>query len=198
VEDNANGHTIFLDQRLKIVSPGTYDFLRLQGEKSIDIAQKGFSKENKNQIQRNAIKKIAVGAVLAMNLSFYSMNYLSTGLASLPFWVLVCKLTNCANERIKAEAVDTSLVEDPSITPEVLEGGIRFYEACRRVNQKNNRIFFTNSGENRFSVLESTPLLKDRIIQLKKKLKDLEKPWECTEADQETIDKIENLFYSSV
>ena len=197
VEYNANGHTIFLDQRLEKIAPNSYKFLSLWGQRNVAITQKGFSKENENQIQRNAIKQIAADtAVFAVNC--YSMNYLPASLASLPIWFLAHKLTDCANERIKAKEVDTSLVEDPSITPEALKGGILFYKACQRVNQKKDRIFFTNSGESRFSVLESTPTLKGRIIQFEKKLEVLGEPWECTEADQKTIDKIENLFYSSV
>ncbi|MGB7128706.1 MAG: hypothetical protein WBD50_06440 [Candidatus Rhabdochlamydia sp.] len=193
VEYNAGMYTIFLDQRLKEVSSDTYDFLHLQGKKMIDITQKGVSEENKSQMQKNAIKQIAAGlTVFAVGLNYYSMNYFPAGLASLPVWFLACKLKNCADERIKAKEVDVNLIEEAS--PETLKGGILFYKAWQRVNQKKDPIFFTNSGESRFSVLESTPALEGRITQLKKKLESLEKPWECTEANQKTIKKIEKLF----
>ncbi len=194
VECNAGMYTIFLDQRLKEVSSDTYDFLHLQGKKIIDITQKGVSEENKSQMQKNAIKQIAAGlSVFAVGLNYYSMNYLPASLASLPVWFLVYKLKDCADERIKAKEVDVNLIEEAS--PEILKGGILFYTACQRVNQKKDRIFFTNSGESRFSILESTPTLQGRVSLLEKALKSRGiDPY--TKADQEVIKKIEKLFYS--
>jgi hypothetical protein len=190
-----NGHTIFLDQSLEKIAPNSYEFLSLWGKRNVAITLKGVSEENRNQMQKNAINQIAINLIIfAAGLNYYSMNCFSASLASLPIWFLAHKLTDCANERIKAKEVDTSLVEGPSTKPEILKGGILLYKAFQRVNQKKNRILFTNFGESRLSVLESTPTLKERIIQLEKKLEVLGEPWECTEADQETIDKIENLF----
>ncbi|MDQ5956998.1 MAG: hypothetical protein ACH349_02125 [Candidatus Rhabdochlamydia sp.] len=194
VNYNANGHIIFLDHRLKELAPNSYEFLYLHGKKIIDITQKGFSTENENQIQKNAIKQVAADlAVFAVNC--YSMNYLPASLASLPIWFLACKLTNCANERIKAKEVDASLVKDPLIPPEVLKGGLLFYKAWQEVNKTKNRIFFTNYGESRFSVLESTPALEERITQIEEELK---RRGINIEVDQKTTEKIEKLFYSSI
>ena len=199
VNYNANGHIIFLDHRLKELAPNSYEFLSLWGERNVTITQKGVSEENRNLMRENAIAQIAVAlTAFAASLSYCSMNYFPASLASLPVCFLTCKLKNCANERIKTKEVDTSLAEDSSIKPETLKGGILFYKACQKVNQQKDRIFFTNSGESRFSALESTPALKGRITQLEKKLEGLGEQWECTEADQETIDKIKNLFYSNV
>lgn len=199
VEYNANIYTIFLNKNLKEIAPNSYEFLSLWGEKSIAIAQKGFSEENENQIQKNTAKQVAVSlATFAASLSYYSMNYFPAALASLPVCFLVSKLTSCANEQIKVKEIDTNLVEDIAIKPEILKGGILFYKACQKVNQKKDRIFFTSSGESRFSALESTPAFKERITQLEKKLKNLGEQWKCTETDQQTIKKIERLFYSNM
>ncbi|PWU13475.1 MAG: hypothetical protein C5B45_05935 [Chlamydiae bacterium] len=199
VEYNDGIYTIFLSKKLKEIAPNSYEFLSHWGKKSIAIAQEGFSKETKDRVQENAIKQVAINlTTFAVSLSYCSMNYFPAILASLPMWFLVSKLTNCADERIKTRAVDAGLVEESTIQPETLKGGILFYKACQKVNQEKSRIFFTSSGENRFSVLESTPTFKERITQLEKKLNNLGEPWECTETDQETIKKIEKLFCSNM
>ena len=199
VEFNDSVQTIFLDENLKKIVPNSYEFLSHWGKKSITIAQEGFCKENEDQVQGNAIKQVAINlTTFAVSLIYYSMNYFPAVLASLPIWYLVSKLTNCANEQIKAKEIDKSLVEDAEIKPKILKGGILFYKACQKVNQKKGRIFFTSSGESRFSALESVPAFEERIIQLEEKLKWLEEPWECTETDQKIIKKIEKLFYSNM
>lgn len=198
VEYNAGIYTIFLSEKLKEIAPSSYEFLSHWGEKSIAVAQKGVSEEIEDQMQKNTVKQITVSlTAFAASLSYYSMNYFPAALVSLPVWFLVSKLTNCANEQIKTKEIDISLVEDATIKPEILKGGILFYKACQKVNQKKDRIFFTSSGESRFSVFESTAALKERITQLEKKLKDREESLQYTETDQETIKKIANLFASN-
>ncbi|KAG6559865.1 hypothetical protein RHABOEDO_000916 [Candidatus Rhabdochlamydia oedothoracis] len=199
VECNAGVYTIFLNKKLEEIAFNSYKFLSFFGKKSIAIAQKGVNEENRKLMQKNVIKQIAVDlTAFALSLSYCSMNYLPAGLIFLPVWFLASKLKNCANEQIQTKEIDTSLVEDSTIKSEVLKGGILFYKAWQNVNQKKDRIFFTSSGESRFSVFESTPALEGRITQLEEKLKNLGKQWECTETDQETIEKIEELFYSNV
>lgn len=198
VEYKADAIYAFFCPKLKEIAPNSYEFLSLWTEKSIAITQKGVSKENENQMQKNTIKQITASlSIFALSLGYYSMSYFSATLASLPVCFLVSKLTNCANEQIKTKEIDTSLVEDSTIKAEVLKGGILFFKAWQKVNQKKDHIFFTSSGESRFSVLESTPPLKGRITQLEEKLKNLGEQWECTEADQEIIEGIEKLFYSN-
>ncbi|QZA58673.1 hypothetical protein [Candidatus Rhabdochlamydia porcellionis] len=198
VECNSGEYTIFLNKKLKEIAPNSYEFLFHFGKKSVAIAQQGVSEEKRNLMQKNVVKQIVFDfAAFAASLSYCSMNYFPAGLISLPVWFLAYKLKNCANDRIQTKEIDISLVEDFTIKSEVLKGGILFYKACQKVNQEKNRFFFTSSGESRFSALESTPVLKVRIVQLEEKLKDRKGSLQYTERDQEIIKKLERLLSSN-
>lgn len=76
-------------------------------------------------------------------------------------------------------------------TEEELKGGIRFYQACQKVEQvlwKNKSLLgklFSSAADSR--AFRSTPFWKDRTMKTKKKLESLGKKFLCTEEDQKII-----------
>ena len=189
---------IYLDNRLKEIDSNAYGFLRLQGLCCAEVTQKEancYIEENRKELLRVAI---SVGVFVVSSLC--SINIVSAAGFSLCPWLLSGQLKCCAANRIKEEKADNKATQKANKTQ--LEGGIRFYMALQQILQRKvndnllNLLFFTPSGEKRFILLEELPSLEGRVSKLKSKLKDLGEQWECTETDQETIKKIEKLFYS--
>lgn len=207
VECNADVFAIYLDKRLEVIAPKSYKFLSLLGKENINITQAGacYSEKDARQMQKNILIQVAASlAVFVSSLAIFayssdaddfSIKPFPASMLSLPSWFLFYKLGSCANERIKAQTIDAIVTE--RATPEELKGGILFYKAFQQRNKKKNMFFYTDSGESRFSSLESSPLLQDRIIQLEQELKSRGIASECTKKDQQKIREMENLFYST-
>lgn len=172
-----------------------------QAHKFLVMRKKKFKEVTKEWAEKHHLRSCAEAHDATMTVS--SLAIISLFLVAPPIACLaipVAAVTTMASSgyrcRVNEESADEKTIQE--VNKEELKGGIRFYQACQKVEQikeKNKGLFrklCSNVTDNR--LFRETPSWNNRISKIEKKLEDYGEKFLCTEEDQEKIALLEKLI----